>query len=115
MSFFAKLLSCWISYVISQERGLSILSEDFPSEAIFNVASCEGLPIVEGIPEVVILSDDILLDEGLFREGSSGVVIFSAVIMDEDGIIVRSWYILVKNRFLADSYSSNNYLSFGPN
>ena len=45
--------------------------------------------LFEGIPEVVILSDDILLDEGLFREGSSGVVIFSAVIVEEDGIIVR--------------------------
>ena len=43
----------------------------------------------KGIPEVVILSDDILLDEGLFREGSSDVVIFSVVIVEEDGISVR--------------------------
>ena len=37
---------------------------------------------------MTIFSDNILLDEGQFREGSSGVVIFSVVIVEEDGIIV---------------------------
>ena len=55
---------------------------------IFNVASCEGLPIIEGIPEVNIFSDDTFGEVAHIVEGFLSVVIFSAVIVDEDGIII---------------------------
>ena len=58
---------------------------------IFNVASCEeGLAIcIEGFPEVAIFSDDIFWQVAHIVKGFLGVVIFSAVIVEEDGIIVR--------------------------
>ena len=62
-----------------------------------------GLPIVEGIPEVAIFSDDILWKRAHFVEGSSGVVIFSVVNVEEDGIIVIVGVEGVKGMFFFDS------------
>ena len=57
---------------------------------LFNVASCEkGIAnCFEGSPEEVIFSDDILWKRVHFIEGSSVVVIFSVINVEEDGIIV---------------------------
>ena len=68
--------------------GIVYLSEDFPGDNIFNVASCEGLPIIEGIPEVKIFSDDTLGEAAHIVKGFLGVVILSVVIVEEDGFIV---------------------------
>ena len=60
-------------------------------DSIFNVASCEEEGIADsfkGFPEEVIFSDDILWKRAYFVEGSSGVMIFSVVNVEEDGIIV---------------------------
>ena len=55
---------------------------------IFIIASCEGLPIVEGIPEVVIFSDDIFGKVAHIVEGFFGVMVFSVVNVEEDSIII---------------------------
>ena len=64
------------------------LSEDFPSWIIFNVASCEGLPSIARAFLRWLLSDDTFGEVAHIVEGILSVVIFSAVIVDEDGIII---------------------------
>ena len=59
--------------------------------SIFNDATCEEdwfANSFEGIPEVVILSDDIFGKVAHIVEGFLGVMIFSVVNVEEDGIIV---------------------------
>ena len=59
--------------------------------ANFNVATCEEEGFAnsfEGIPEVVIFSDDIFGKVAHIMEGFFGVVIFSVVTVEEDGSIV---------------------------
>ena len=55
----------------------------------FSVVNCEGFAnSFEGIPEVVNLRDDIFGKVAHIVEGFLGVVIFSVVNVEEDGIIV---------------------------
>ena len=60
-------------------------------DSIFNNATCEEdrfANCFKGIPEVVIFSDYIFGKVAHIMEGFLSVVIFSAIIVDEDGIII---------------------------
>ena len=73
--------------------GIAIFSEGFPSDSIFKIATCEEewfANSFEGIPEVVIFSDDIFWKRAYFVEGSSGVEICSIDNEQEDFIIVKN-------------------------
>ena len=59
------------------------------------------MPIIEGIPEVTILSDDTFGEVAHIVEGILSVAIFSAVIVDEDGIII---IVGVKGMIFFDSF-----------
>ena len=57
----------------------------------FNIATCEEEGFAnsfEGIPEVVIFSDDIFGKVAHIVEGFFDVVIFSVINVEEDGIVI---------------------------